>query len=222
MTQEEHRLHRQRRERVARVKRVLRWMPRRATVHKYPVLKWFGEAARKRSYLWCFRLRAALPAIYAGCILSLLPLYGIQLPIAVALAFLLRANLPIVFSAQFITNPFTALPVYFACYQTGRAILHLFDVDAPHINMAEMKVLMDSLQAGNWAYNLSYLGKIWGVTALGGIILGTFLASVCSALYRLAAYEVTVFNQRIHQLQRKRQEVAATQPPATGKTKAHG
>ena len=222
MTHEEHRLQRQRRDRVARVKRVLRWMPRRATVHKYPVLRWFGEAARKRSYLWCFRLRAAIPAIYAGCILALLPLYGIQLPMAIALAFLLRANLPILFSAQFITNPLTALPVYFACYQTGRAIFHAFGAETPHLNMAEMKVLMESLQAGNWSYNLHYIGKVWGLTAIGGTIIGTFLASASSALYRLAAYEVTIFNERIRILQRKRTEAVGKAAPPTKGKKVHG
>ena len=209
MTHEEHRLNLRRRERIARVKRVLRWMPRRATVHRYPVLRWFAKAARKRSHLWCFRVKNAVPALYAGIILALLPLYGIQLPIAIGLAFLLRANLPILTTTIFITNPFTILPVYFACFQVGRAILNAFGMESPQLNMAEMKLLIDALQNGNWAMNLHYLGTVWGVTLIGSVVLGTSLAAIAVGIYRLAAYEVMVSVERLKELQKKRHDKAA-------------
>lgn len=217
MTHEEHRLNRRRHERIARVKRVLRWMPRRTNVHRYPVLRWFASAARKRSYLWCFRVKNAIPALYAGCILALLPLYGIQLPLAVGLAFLLRANLPILTSTIFITNPLTILPAYYACFQIGRVLLNAFGVDSPHINMAEMKLLIEALQEGNWAMNLHYLATVWWITSLGGFVLGTSLATVAAGIYKLAAYEVMVSVKRLKELQKKRQEQAAASPehPAT-------
>ncbi len=213
MTREEHDLHRLRSERVARVKRWLRWMPRRANVHRYPVLKWFAGAARKRSYLWCFRVRSAIPAIYAGCILAMLPLYGVQLVLAALLAFLLRANLPILAAAQFITNPLTALPLYFAAYQTGRVIFHLFGWESPHLNMAEMKALLHALESGNWAYNLRYVWQVWLVTSLGGTILGTFMGSVLSLIYRLTAYEMAVSYQRLHEPQARRHKAGPNGAP---------
>ncbi|MGA1204190.1 MAG: DUF2062 domain-containing protein [Opitutales bacterium] len=206
MPNEEHNLKRQRHERIARVKRLLRLMPRKATMHRYPVLKWFTRAARKRSYLWCFRVKAVVPAFYVGCILSLLPIYGIQLPLAVAFAFLLRANLPILATLQFITNPLTVVPAYYTAYQIGRVTLHPFGIEAPLLNMAEMKSLMDAAQSGNWEYNLQYLWTIWWVTSLGGIVLGTFLGAIGSAAYRLAAYEVVVFNEKIKSLHLRRKE----------------
>lgn len=205
MTHEEDRLHRIRRERIARVKRVLRWMPRRANVHKYPVLKWSARTARKRSYLWSFRVRSAVPALYAGCILALLPLYGIQLPLALALAFILKANLPLLASLQFITNPLTVLPTYFASYQVGKVVLNLFGIDSPHLTMAEMKAVINAVEAGSWALNLGNLFKVWLVTSLGAVILGTFLATVCSVIYKLAAYEVEVSYRRLKELQQRRE-----------------
>lgn len=212
MTQEENRLHRQRHERIARVKRLLRWMPRRTNVHRYPVLKWFANAARRRSYLWSFRVGSAIPALYAGCILAMLPLYGIQLVLAALLAFALRANLPILASTQFITNPVTALPLYFAAYQVGRVIFNLFGWDSPHLNMAEMKALINALESGNWGYNIRYLLRVWLATSLGGCILGTFIASVLSGVYRLGAYEVEVSYRRLKVLQARRQAAAAARP----------
>lgn len=211
MTHEEDRLNRRRRERIARVKRILRWMPRRSNVHRYPVLKWFARAARDRSYLWSFRVGRAVPALYAGSILSLMPLYGIQLPLAVAFAFVLRANLPLLFSLQFITNPITLLPAYFAGFQVGRAVLSLFSIETPHLNMAEMRLLMDAVKAGHWAMNLKYLAAVWGITSLGSLILGTFLGSITSLFYKLAAYEVTVSYRRLKDLQQRRQEAARQQ-----------
>lgn len=218
MTLEEHRLHRQRRDRIARVKRVLRWMPRRTNVHRYPVLKWFALAARKRSYLWCFRVRKVIPALYAGCILALLPIYGIQLPLAVALAFLLQVNLPILFSLQFITNPLTVLPCYYAAYQIGRVILNLLGIESPHLNMGEMKILIDALQNGNWGYNLKYIATVWSITCLGGSVLGSFLATVATGIYKLAAYEVAVSYKRLKELQEKRHAAAAENTPTPADT----
>jgi uncharacterized protein (DUF2062 family) len=207
MTHEEHHLKKQRHERIARVKRLLRLMPRRATMHRYPVLKWFTRSARNRSYLWCFRTKAVIPAIYAGCILSLLPIYGIQLPLAVAFSFLLRANLPILTTLQFITNPITVVPAYYAGYQIGKVVLNTFGVDAPNLTMVEMNSLVESAQSGNWGDNLKFLWTVWLVTSLGAVIMGTFLGAIGSAAYRIAAYEVTVFNEKLKALQQKRKEL---------------
>lgn len=218
MTGEEQKMRSLRRERIARVKRLLRLMPRKATMHRYPVLRWFSKAARSRSYLWCFRVKTVVPAIYAGCILSLLPLYGIQLPLAVALAFLLKANLPVLTSLQFITNPVSAVPAYFTAYQVGRVILHPFGFDSPALNMQQMRLLMDNLLAGNLGYNLSYLGTVWFLTALGGIVLGIFLGTTGSLIYRLAAYEVVVFNEKFRKLQssiRKNQKPGSPKVPSS-------
>ena len=206
MRSEENRLHRQRHERIARVKKLLRMMPRRSNVHKYPVLKWFASAARKRTYLWSFRVRYMIPAIYAGCIIAILPIYGVQIPLAVGIAFLLRANIPVITSLQFITNPVTALPIYYAAFQIGRIVMHLFGVETPHLNMPELRLLLDSIREGELGPNLRYIGTVWLLTCLGGVILGTFLAALLSGFYRLAAYEVVVFNKRIRELAQKRQE----------------
>ena len=64
--------------RVRWLKRFMRYMPRRSSVHRYPGLKWVAGFARNRMYLWSFRYRAVAPALYAGTILSFLPLFGID------------------------------------------------------------------------------------------------------------------------------------------------
>lgn len=214
MSLEETALNRRRQLRVTRVKRILRWMPRRSNLHRYPGLRFFAKAARRRSYLWSFRVRAAVPALYAGCILGLLPLYGIQLPIAVGLAFILRANLPLLVSLQFLTNPITVLPAYFASFQIGRILLNLFfTLDLPSLDISEMRAIIAAVKDGNLMLNFKYIGAVWGITALGSFVLGTFLATVASAFYKVGAREVDASYRRLRELQEAR--IAAATKPST-------
>lgn len=102
---------------------MLKFMPRRAVMHKYPLVGRFAEMARKRAYLWSMKPAHMRPAIYAGSILSLMPVMGAQIPIALVLAVLLRANFMVLGGLQFITNPFTVAPIYLATYQLGSYVI---------------------------------------------------------------------------------------------------
>ena len=75
-----------------------------------------------------------MPAIYAGCILTLMPLFGIQLPLSLLLALVLRANLPILAGLQIVSNPITVIPIWFSAYQIGRHFLGVIGVDAAPLN----------------------------------------------------------------------------------------
>lgn len=201
MTHEARRLNQQRHSRIARVKRILRWMPRRSNMHRYPVLRWFKSHSLKRPEIWSFRVKRVVPALYGGFILALLPLYGIQLPLSVILAWLIGANLPIFFSLQFITNPLTLLPVYFACFQVGRIVLNLFGMEIGGLSIQEMNGMILQVTQGSLWQQLYSLWKVWLTTGLGGLILGIFFASVSSAIYKLAAYEVNLSYHRLKALQ---------------------
>jgi uncharacterized protein (DUF2062 family) len=48
-----------------------------------------------------------------------MPLMGIQLPVALVLAIVLRVNFMVMGGLQLITNPFTAAPVYYATHFAG-------------------------------------------------------------------------------------------------------
>ena len=65
--------------RIRRVKKLLRPMPRRTNLHKYPVIKWFANYARKCSYIWSFKRANVISAIYLGWIIALIPMYGLQM-----------------------------------------------------------------------------------------------------------------------------------------------
>jgi uncharacterized protein (DUF2062 family) len=173
--------------RTRRVKRWLRHLPRRSNIHRYPILSLFADAARKRIYLWSFRTENAIPAIYAGCILTLLPAYGIQLPIALLLAILLRANLPILAGLQIVSNPITVLPIWYAAYQIGRHFLSVLGVEALPLRREEVRIMLDNFISGQWGNNLERVMTAFGVTSLGSIIMGIFFGLIVSVAYRIVA-----------------------------------
>jgi uncharacterized protein (DUF2062 family) len=114
--------------RKRRVRRLLRPLPRRANLARYPVIRWFRDIAGRAPYLWSFKQRHVLPAIYAGTIIAFLPLYGFQFLLAFAAALLLRGNLTLMVGLQLITNPFTILPIFAFTGWLGLAIMNALGI----------------------------------------------------------------------------------------------
>ncbi len=170
MTIDEQR-HRERRfQRIRRTKQFLRPLPRRTNLHRYPIIRRFASIARKRPYLWSFSVRRMTPSFYAGCIIALLPVYGLQIPLAFAAALLFRTNLPVTCGLQVLTNPLT-IWLYFITYRIGDWI--------------------------NQTTNLgpkSAVGETAFALTVGGIVLGTGLAFVLDMIYRFIAYEAQKHN----------------------------
>lgn len=187
MTVEESEFNQTKWRRIRRVKKWLRPLPRRTNIHRYPILKFFAESARKRVYIWSFRVENAVPAIYAGSILTLMPIYGIQVPLAFLLALLLRANLPIMIGLQIVSNPLTVLPIWYAAFQTGRIFLSLVGLKIAPLNHEEVQVLLDNFIHGAWGEKFDNLATVFGVTNVGAIVIGTFFGLLGSTAYRIIA-----------------------------------
>ena len=182
--------------RIRRVKWWLRLLPRRSNIRRYPILRFFASAARKRSYLWSFRVENAIPAIYAGSILTLMPIYGIQVPCAFLLALLLRANLPIFIGLQVVSNPLTAVPLWLADYQVGRIVLGVVGIEVPPLNRIELSRMLDSFVSGEWGDKFESLSTVFSVTSLGAIVLGLFFGIIGGITYRIVASR-TVASYRV-------------------------
>ena len=206
MTAEESEFNQTKGRRIRRVKKWLRPLPRRSNMHRYPILKFFTEAARKRVYIWSFRVENAVPAIYAGSILTLMPLYGIQVPTAIILAFLLRANLPIIVGLQVISNPLTILPIWFAAYQIGRIILSVIGINVDPLNREEVRLLLDNFIYAAWGDKFDNLAATFSVTILGAIAMSIFFGRISSFTYRIvtnhtaASYNLLRHKITLHKL----------------------
>lgn len=187
MTVEESELNKTKWRRIRRVKRWLRPLPRRTNIHRYPILKFFSEAARKRIYIWSFRVENAVPAIYSGSILTLMPLYGIQVPLAFLLALLLRANLPILAGLQVVSNPLTVLPIWYTAYQIGRNFLSVGGIHVMPLDREEVRIMLENFIHGAWGDKFDRIATVFGVTSLGAIIMGTIFGLIGSLAYRIIA-----------------------------------
>lgn len=186
--------------RIRRVKQMLKYMPRRAVMHKYPIVGRFAEMARKRAYLWSMKPEAMRPAFYAGSILSLLPVMGAQIPLALLLSFLLRANFMVLGGLQLITNPFTAAPIYFATHQLGAYIiatagfgeaLSAADPDEPVLPLGEAAPAGRRTHEFSTAQNpppppstVRRIGTAINALIIGGVVSGVALGFVLDILYR--------------------------------------
>ncbi len=176
--------------RIRMLKKWLRPLPRRATIHRYPVLKWFTETARKRSFLWSFRKSEVISAIYSGCILALLPLYGFQIGLAFAAALIFRANLMILVALQFISNPFTVPFIYLASYKTGDFLLTTFGFDFQSEVVPKFAEVAAS-EAGEAVPDTATRFRVgyWiFATMIGGFVLGLGLAVILSITYQYIMY----------------------------------
>jgi len=185
-----------------RAKKLLRFAPRRAMLHKYPVIGRFADFARRRSYLWSFRLQHLRPSFYAGSILSLLPVMGVQLPAALVLSLVLRGNFMVMGGLQFITNPFTAAPIYYATHQIGAKVIQLSGF-GQSVETIETPVLPSEEKSGeqeipqfetakeappergsvHWTRRV---GNAINALVIGGTIAGTLLGGALDLLWRWA------------------------------------
>ncbi len=174
MTKEEDYLRERHFARIRWTKWLLRPLPRRAMLHRYPFLKRFAAMARRRSYLWSFRSRDVVPALYAGWVLTCVPLYGVQVASAFVLALVLRANLPVLVGLQLISNPLTVPVIYTTAYFTGDFILDLTGGVAPPREMP--------LSAEDSGLLMKSMG-IYIRTFIGGALIGYICGFFSSLLY---------------------------------------
>jgi Uncharacterized protein conserved in bacteria len=192
--------HQQRLLRFARIRRAkfwLRFMPRRARFHTYPVVGRFAGFARKRSYLWSFRYSSLRSSFYIGPILSLMPVMGVQLPIAFLLCLVLRTNFMVAGGLQFITNPVTAGPVYYGTYKLGMQVIKIsgfghglepapasdFQPTVPPSDDDPESALLHDPKTGRAGWT-SRIGTGINALILGGLIAGTFLGGLLDFFWR--------------------------------------
>jgi uncharacterized protein (DUF2062 family) len=192
--------------RMRRIRRLLRPLPRRATIARYPVLKWFTATARKSWFLWSFKRGPLLRAIYFGSVLALLPLFGVQLPASVALCLLARANLPVCAALQFITNPLTLVPVYGFTYWVGDLLLRSLRGDAAAPVADQTAVALSAVEKGTV---LTAAGDVGLALVVGGVVVGLAVGLLVDVAWRILAWEARIFRDRY----RRARERAAARPP---------
>ena len=147
-----------------RLRWLLRWIPGKRTLERFPVFKAFGKKLKTRKYLWSFKKDRVVPAILIGSVIAFLPIYGVQLPTVMAIALMMKINLPILAGLQFVSNPLTLVPIYLANYKVGSWILGWFG-----LTLAEANAIFFSMKST--VIGGAVLGMLFGLVVYGAYIL---------------------------------------------------
>lgn len=208
--------------RIRRAKWMLRFLPRKARFHRYPVIGRFADIARKRAYLWSFRTENVRPSLYAGAIVALLPIMGVQTLAAFVLAILLRSNVMLLIGLQFITNPFTAAPIYYGTYQLGHVVIEasgfgvssevepvdsLITLENPEPELADDKTAPRELA---WTQRL---GTTVNSLVIGGIIAGGILGFIFDQIWRFGAARAAAHHAKVEERKRHSDSTPPFTPP---------
>jgi uncharacterized protein (DUF2062 family) len=166
--------------RIRAVKRILRYLPRRASIGRYPVLNRFADAARKRSYLWSFRVSEVVPAFYLGWIITLMPIISaVQIVIAFFVAILCRANVVILAGLQLLSNPFTFIFLWTITYKVGSLVVGVLGIPAKAV---DGEVVISSISH----YGGTAIRGLFTIV-LGALVLGPVLGLISSEVYECIA-----------------------------------
>lgn len=97
--------------------RIKSWLPTRETLESSRWLAWMAPWL-SHPKLWHWSRRGVALGVGVGVFFGLLiPLA--QIPVAAAVAIVLRANLPVAAASTLVTNPVTFGPIYYGAYRLG-------------------------------------------------------------------------------------------------------
>ncbi len=139
--------------------------------------------------------------VFLGFLVAWTPTLGFQIVLYLAIASLLRANKVAGIPVLFISNPFTAVPVYYACWRVGSWLLHFgaAPVAVDRAEVAEQIAQGSEAAEGFWTQIMSLhfwrdlldtfvsMGaEMW----LGSLVLGvvTGIVGYFATLYGVRAY----------------------------------
>lgn len=176
-----------RRERMRFLKKILRPMPRKSNMHRYPILKYFAETARKRTYLWEFRRRNVLAGIWVGWIVALIPIYSMQMLVAFLISIPARANCIIAMALQWVTNPITIPFILYGQYSLGDFILRTLGISEIKEDFGKILSEQGFYEVLDRLANAEVVIHVLAATLGGGFIIALLCASINTWIYLLLA-----------------------------------
>lgn len=141
-----------------------------------------------------------------GVFIAFLPLMGIQMAIAFVAAAAMKANKAMAMLGVWLSNPFTAIPVYYPCYRLGRWIIKIVaernvDVDIQQLEklladtLSFHRLLIDFDNPVFWKELSACLLKIGLELTIGGVIIGYLVARITYILTK----KIVIFHRQRRQ-----------------------
>jgi hypothetical protein len=142
-----------------------RILPSQHAVRENRMLRWLGPRIH-HPRLWHVNRRGIALGLAIGLFMGfIIPLA--QIPIAAAIAFALRANLPVAVASTLVSNPFTFAPIYFLAYRIGAALTGQNDIPITDETL-EVEFNTVAQWLARWWSKLVELGKplVIGLTVM--------------------------------------------------------
>lgn len=139
------------------------------------------------------------PAFYVGWVLTLVPLYGLQILLAFLLALSFRANLMIMVALQLVSNPVTVLPLWYFNFLVGNFFLRIFFGESPvrygeliaeasnkGLNFKEtFGFIIERTRETGSSVVTDIVGRLVGGTFLGGLLVGLVAGFISCWIYKI-------------------------------------
>ncbi|MDG2990857.1 DUF2062 domain-containing protein [Candidatus Synechococcus calcipolaris G9] len=136
----------------------LPWMVRFQRIWRYYYLSFLRSQSSSHELA-----RGMAMGVFAG----MLPLFGLQIIIAMALAFVVRGNKPMAALTTWVSNPLTYAPIYWFNFQVGWWI-----VGKPALDIHTVDSWRDALTQGGLAASILMLGSLWMAVILSALTYG--------------------------------------------------
>jgi uncharacterized protein (DUF2062 family) len=154
--------------------------------------------------------RSIAGGVAIATFVAFLPIMGIQTVVALALAALARANKAVCIPVVWITNPFTAVPIYASCWWVGRLVLtgrpggDASSIAIPATTPPEYAgfgFFAHMHEAAFWKYLFSTVLNIGAELWTGSVIIGGLAAAL---VYPWVHWGVTEYRRRRAARQQRR------------------
>lgn len=176
--------------------RLRRFLPTSESIRRHRLLAWLGPRLHDRE-LWRPRRDPVARGIAIGLFLAFVIPLG-QIPLAVLLAFVLRANLWASAAATLVANPFTFAPIVYGAYRLGAWV-----VGAPEDALDLSGGAPDGIGFAGWAAHWwDRLREVGRPLLVGLLALGSAAAAV-GYFGTLAAWRIAIGLVRRHALRRR-------------------
>ncbi|MGK7344987.1 MAG: DUF2062 domain-containing protein [Candidatus Nitrospinota bacterium M3_3B_026] len=111
-------------------KRAKKKLPSQSRVERSWVYKIFGRALLRKEF-WSFKVEPLARGLALGLFVAFTPTVGFQMLVACLLILFFPGNLPVALAACWVTNPFTAGPIYYMEYKVGGWIMAFLNDPSP-------------------------------------------------------------------------------------------
>jgi len=143
-----------------------------------------------------------------GVFIAMLPILGIQMYVSLVLTRLFRKNTLIALAAAWITNPFTAVPIYLFNLWVGK---YFYNGD---VSYAEIYSIVKSLDFENiLSAGKDILIPLWLGSTIVGIAMAFISQKLCLFYYKRIRHKILETKEAIHF--RKTQKNESQEKPGT-------